>query len=266
MCSYKLLEGSPMQLNTIMAILLQEFYHTRKSLEVFMDLFFYSIMTLIIFGYLSTFLINSANPIIAYSLLSGMILWEIVRVGQYSMSVGALWNVWSRNLSNMFITPLRIREYMLASMLSGTLKSLLIFLLISTAAIFIFNFNIFSVGILNLTLHFINLTCFSWSIGIFILGLIFRFGTRIQALAWGLIYIFQPLVAVFYPLNILPDSIQKIALAFPATYTFEAIRANLVNPRVDWQSFTVALFLNIFYLIFSLWFFNLMFNQSKKSG
>lgn len=255
-----------MSLNAIFAILLQEFYHTRKSLEVFMDLFFFSVMTLLVFGLISVFLLQSTTSLVAYSLLSGMILWEIVRVGQYSMSVGALWNVWSRNLSNMFITPLHIREYILASMLAGTVKSLFIFLLVSILSAFVFKFSIFQIGILNIILHFINLIIFSWSLGIFILALIFRFGTRIQSFAWGLVYISQPLVAVFYPVSILPPFLQKIALTLPPTHTFEAVRSNLLNPKVYWQEFIIAFLLNILYLILSLWFFDLMFKKSKETG
>src|SRR5262249_52241198 len=204
-----------MSLDRIKAILLQEYYITKRSLEVVMDLFFFSLMSIIVFGYVSVFLAGSLNSTVAHYLLLGMILWEIIRITQYSMSVGSLWNIWSRNLSNMFITPLSLREYMLAHMLSGVLKSLFIFMVIAWIARAIFQFNIFRIGGVNLLLFFVNLTIFSWSTGIVILGFIFRYGTRIQALAWGLIYIFQPLTAAFFPLRILPPSLQATAYGLP---------------------------------------------------
>src|SRR6516162_5942370 len=111
-------------LTRIRAIMLQEYYITARSVEVAFDLPFTSIMTTIIFGYFATFLNGQNNPTGALYLLVGLLLWEIVRVNQYSISVSSLWNVWSRNLSNMFITPLSLTEYIIAQMLSGVAKTI----------------------------------------------------------------------------------------------------------------------------------------------
>ncbi len=255
-----------MRLHRIKAILLQEYFITRRSLEVIMDLFFFSIISVIVFGFISAFLAGSASAATAQSLLLGMILWEIIRITQYSMSVGALWNIWSRNLSNMFIAPLSLAEYMLAHMLSGTAKALLAFAGMWLIASYIFGFNILSLGPVNLTLFFANLTLFSWSTGIIILGVIFRYGTRIQALAWGLIFLFQPLTAAFFPVSVLPPALQTIAYLFPPTYVFEAARAALINPSVDWGMAGLALAENIVYFALSLQLFSFMFRKSKQTG
>ena len=255
-----------MSVKRIQAVMLQELFITKRSLEVIMDLFFFSIMSVFVFGLVSSFLSKTMVAQSAYYLFLGMILWEVVRVTQYSISVGALWNVWSRNLSNMFITPLTLQEYLVAQMISGFVKAFVIFIIISVIAAAVFNFNVLSIGILNLALHFLNLTVFGWSIGIIILGFIFRFGTRIQALAWGLVFIFQPLTAAFFPLDILPSALQQFASLFPATHVFEAARANLTNPAVRWGEAGIALLENAAYLIFSLWFFGMMFRKSRESG
>ena len=255
-----------MSIQRIKAILLQELYITRHSLEVIMDLFYFSIVNMIVFGFVSIYLAGSNNPLAAHYILLGMILWEIIRVTQYSISVGSLWNIWSRNLSNMFVAPLDLKEYMAAEMLAGAVKTIIILVLIGTISHFIFNFNILNLGMLNLFLFFINLTVFAWSVGIIILGIIFRYGTRIQALAWGIIFLFQPLTAVFFPVRILPDFMQKIAYALPPTFIFEAARANIVNPSTNWHYIFISLAQNVFYFIIAIWFFNIMFNKSKETG
>lgn len=254
-----------MSIQRISAILLQELYITKRSLEVIIDLLYFSVVNIVVFGFVFIFL-SKGNPQAARYLLLGMLLWEIVRITQYSMSVGSLWNVWSKNLSNMFVTPLSLKEYIIAEMLAGVIKALLIFMVIAIISIFVFNFNIFNMGILNFSFFFINLTIFAWSVGIVILGLIFRYGTRIQALAWGSIFIFQPLTAMFFPVSILPDFLQKIAYLLPATYVFEAARASLINPSVDFPKIGLAFGANIFYFLLSLWFFNTMFRKSKETG
>lgn len=255
-----------MSTDRIKAILLSEFFITKRSLEVIMDLFFFSLMATIVFGFVSVFLASSIDSTAAHYLFLGIILMEVIRVTQYSISVSALWEVWSRNLSNVFITPLSLKEYLFALFLSGAAKSLLTFTAISLISTLIFKFNIFSAGFHNLALYFVNLTIFSWSIGLFILGFIFRFGTRIQALAWGLIFLVQPLTAAFFPVNILPSPLQVIAYSLPPTYIFEAARGNLENPSVNWNLIGMAAALNIFYFALALWFFNIMFKKSKQTG
>src|SRR5256885_10647299 len=181
---YRSQEGVNMSLDRIKAILLQEYFITINSLEVILDLPFFSLMGVIVFGFFSAFLLGSLKSNAAYYLLLGTILWEVIHVSQYSVSLGSMWNIWSRNLTNMFIAPISVAEYMVAQMLSAAIKAFVVFLLISLVALFIFHFNIFSLGIINLIFFFINLNLFAWTVGIILLGIVFRYGTRIQAITW----------------------------------------------------------------------------------
>lgn len=255
-----------MNLRRIYAVLLQELYITKHSLEVIIDLFFFSTITIIGFGLTSVFLTGQIDGAKAYYLILGLLLWEIVRVDQYSISVGALWNIWSRNLSNMFVSPLSMTEYIASLMFSAVIKSSLVFLLLSTLTAYLFKFNIFNLGWINLLLFFINLTLFSWTIGLLLLGLVFLYGTRIQALAWGLIFLFQPLVATFFPVSILPRFLQLIAWTLPPTYVFEAARAAIENTTPNWQYFGISLTENIIYLVIGILLFRYMYKRSKTTG
>lgn len=254
-----------MSIQRIKAILRQEFYITIHSLEVIIDLFYFSIVNIVVFGFVSIYLAGS-NKFAASYILLGMILWEIIRVTQYSISLGSLWNIWSRNLSNMFVAPMSIMEYMTAEIIAGAVKTITIVFLVSIISYFIFHFNFLQLGVLNLFLFFVNLTIFAWSVGIVVLGLIFRYGTRIQALAWGIIFIFQPLTAVFFPVSVLPKFMQWTAYSLPPTYIFEAARANIVNPATNWNYILISFVLNMCYFLIALIFFNFMFNKSKETG
>jgi ABC-2 type transport system permease protein len=250
----------------IRAVLLQEAFITLRTVEVMIDLPFWSLMTVIVFGFVTKFLSSVMSPTIAQYLYMGTLMWEIVRITQYSMSVGALWNVWSRNLSNMFITPLSMREYVVAQMLSGVIKAIVLFTVITTVAAVLFDFNLYSIGLGNLALQFINLVCFAYSIGLFILGIILRLGPRIQALAWGLILIFQPLTAAYYPLDVMPPALQTVARALPPTYVFEAARASLTEPAIQWDYVAIAAAENLVYFGLSVWFFRYMYRRSRQTG
>jgi ABC-2 type transport system permease protein len=250
----------------IRAVLLQEVFITARAVEVLVDLPFWSLMSVVVFGFVTKFLSTVMNPTIAQYLYMGTLMWEIMRVTQYSMSLGALWNVWSHNFSNMFIAPLTMVEYVIAQMLSAAAKALLLFSLVAVIAAFGFGFNMLDMGAGTLALAFLNLLWFAYSIGLFILAIIFRLGTRIQALAWGLVMIFQPLTAAFYPLSVMPPALQTIARAFPPTYAFEAARAGLSSTDVGWDWVAIAAVENVIYFALAIWFFQYMFRRSRETG
>ncbi|MBV9356021.1 MAG: ABC transporter permease, partial [Chloroflexi bacterium] len=180
--------------------------------------------------------------------------------------LGALWNVWSHNFGNMFITPLSMVEYVVAQMLSAAVKAVVLFGLAAAIAAALFDFNLFSMGLATLGLAFLTLLWFAYAIGLFILGIILRLGTRIQALAWGLLLIFQPLTAAFYPLSVMPPPMQTVARLFPPTYAFEAARAALSTPGVSWDWVPTATVENAIYFGLAVWFFQFMFRRSRETG
>ena len=255
-----------MNIGRIYAVIVAELYHTRRSLEVIIDIFFFALISIFAFGFFSNYLIGSGNPEAARSLIVGLIFWEAVRTGQYSISVGALWQIWSRNLSNIFITPVSIAEYLVAYAIVSCIKAFIVLVILCTIANFWFGFNIFSLGALNLVASYINLMFFAFSTGVFILALIFRYGTRIQSLAWGIVFIFQPLSAAFFPVSVLPPYLQKIAYLFPSTYVFEGGRYALRHPQFSTNYFIIPLALNIFYAAVAVLFFLHLFKKSKDSG
>src|SRR5438309_8195168 len=152
-----------MSLERIFAVLQQEFYITARSVEVIVDLPFWSLITVVVFGFVTRFLSTVMNPTVAHYLYLGTLMWEIMRVAQYSMSLGVLWNVWSHNFSNMFITPVSMVEYVLAQVISGAVKAVVLFAVVVFIAAFVFDFNMLSMGLGNLTLLFLNLLCFAYS-------------------------------------------------------------------------------------------------------
>jgi len=255
-----------MNIQRIKAILLQEFYITIHSLEVFMDIFLFPMVNIVIFGFLDLYLVgNHASRIGQYALL-GILLWEIIWITEYSVCVGSLWNIWFRNLTNLFIAPLQVKELLAAHTLSGIIKSILMLVISGVLSVFVFHFNLLDIGIVPLVLVFINFSIFAFILGIFMLGLIFRYGTKVQALAWGLVPLIQPLSAAFFPIQVLPLPLQFFAYILPPTFTFEAARESLTNHTINWQLFGISFAENIVYCVIAIIFFNYMFKMSKNTG
>ncbi len=256
-----------MRLARIIAILWQELFVTVHSTEVIVDIIFYPLVNVIVFGFLSLYLSGSNSGTAGHYVLLGMVLWQIIWIVQYSITLGSLWNVWSRNLSNMFIAPLRISEYLFAQGLSGVIKAVAIVAVSDLLAVVLFDFDLLEIGWGPLLLSFASFVIFAFATGVAVLGMIFRFGTRIQALAWGLIAIFQPLSAAFYPVDVLPTALRYIAYIFPPTLTFEAARWGMAHGHaVAWRLFGISFAENAVYFLLCVWVFLRLYKKSRDTG
>lgn len=255
-----------MRLRRIKGVLLQEMYLTLHSLEMLVDVFIFPAVNIVIFGLISLYIAGGGASLAGQYVFLGMLLWQIVGIIAYSVAVGAMWNIWSRNLSNMFIAPLKIKEYVFALFASGCVKAIGLLALGMALSAWFFDFNVLEVGMTNLVLTFVVFGLFGLALSLVSLGLIFRFGTRLAALSWSMPWLFQPLSAAFFPIADLPPLLQYIAYVLPPTYAFEATRNGLTNQGVDWPLFAIGFALGLVYCALAIALFRALFRQSKDIG
>ena len=255
-----------MNFQHIRGVLLQELFLTIHSLEVIVDVFLFPLVNIFIFGLISLYLAGNEQTHAAQFVFLGMLLWQIVAITSYSVAVGSMWNIWSRNLSNMFIAPLKVKEYTFALFVSGCIKTLLLLALGMFLSAWIFDFNVLDVGLVNLLLVFVVFALFGLALAVLTLGIIFRFGTRLAALAWSLPWLFQPLSAAFFPVGNLPLGFQAIAYGLPPTYAFEAARHGLEYGGVEWGLFAVGIVAALIYCAAAVVAFKILYARSKDIG
>lgn len=256
-----------MSLSRIKGIIIQNLFQLRHSLEDLIDAFFWPSIDVIIWGFMTTYFVQLRGPVagIVAFLMGGLILWNIVWRAQQDISVTLLRNIWSKNILNLFSTPLTPWEFITATMILGLFKIILTLSLVSIMAFVLYSFNLFSLGFYLLP-FFVSLIAFAWAMGICINGLIIRYGMKIQALAWSLIVLLHPVSAVFYPVSALPPFLQKIALFLPTAHIFEGMREILKTGTLSSEHLIWAFALNVVYLIFSGWFFAFMFEKAREKG
>ena len=73
-----------------------------------------------------------------------------------------------------------------------------------------------------------------WAIGMFVIGLVLRFGSGAEALAWGLLFAVMPLSGVFTPVANLPGALQPVAKSLPTTHAFIALRIAVAGDGIAW--------------------------------
>ncbi len=240
----------------------------RRSLVRSFDIFFWPVMDLLIWGFVTRYIQQAASgPIaqLAIFLIGAMISWDLHYRGQQAVTISLMEEVWTRNIVNVFIAPIRLWEWVAATFCYGTLKVAIVTLLLATIAKALYAFDLFRIGWGFLPLA-ANLLVFGWAIGMFTAGILLRFGYAAEALIWGIPFLIQPFSCVFYPVSTLPSWAQSIARCLPSTYVFEALRNILREGTVPWSAWLMILGLNAFYGLLGGALFVWMFRRARATG
>ena len=139
-----------------------------------------------------------------------------------------------------------IRSYY-AICIVGIIKSIVTTVVLGFLAFFLYKFSLLAVGF-GLVPFLGNLLLFGWAVGLFTMALIFRYGRAAEALIWGVPFFIQPISAVFYPVSVLPDWLQKVAYLLPSTYVFEGMRQVLATGVTDISILSISLGLNLVFV------------------
>ena len=163
--------------------------------------------------------------------LGALIFWDILFRAQQGITISFLEEIWSRNLMNLFASPLTAGEFLAATMAMSVFKVAAVSIIMAVSALFFYSYNVFIMG-LTLIPFVLNLIAAGWLIGILTMSVIMRFGQQAEVLAWGLVFLFQPISCVFYPMSVLPAWLTPLALANPAAHVFEGMRGVLLDQTV----------------------------------
>ncbi len=255
--------------NRISAMFLRYLYLHKRSVSRTLEIVFWPVMELFVWGFLTVYLRSlTQGPLekIIIFLIGAMIFWDLLYRSQQGVSLSIVEEMWTQNITNIFVSPLRISEWLLATFFYSMAKILLIASLLSAIAFFLYHFNFIGVIGFYLIPLSLNLFLFGWAMGIFTSSLLIRWGHSVEALIWGVPFLLQPFSAIFYPLSILPLWIQKVAVFLPSTHVFEGMREIVRDGKLTHPYLLHAFLLNGLYFLAVALFFNWMLSQSRKQG
>src|SRR6202171_274141 len=212
------------------AMVLRYLYLLRSSWTRLLELIYWPAVQLLVWGFLQLYISQNAGFFARASgvFIAAVLMWDMLFRGQLGFSISFLEEMWSRNLSNLMISPLRPIEFVCALMIMSLIRLLIGAVPVTFLAIAFFGFNLYGLGF-ALVAFFFNLMLTSWAIGIFVSGLILRNGMGAENLAWSIMFLFMPLTCVYYPVTTLPVWLQPVAWLLPPTYVFEGMRALLTE-------------------------------------
>jgi ABC-2 type transport system permease protein len=103
-------------------------------------------------------------------------------------------------------------------------------------------------------------------LGIAITGMIFRYSTKIQALAWSFAGLLMPVSCVMYPMSSLPKWLQDIAWMLPTAHSFEGMRQVLAGKGFSPLHFWWGAGLNLVYFAIAIGFFTWIYEKARSRG
>ncbi|MFZ8897638.1 MAG: ABC transporter permease [Alphaproteobacteria bacterium] len=251
----------------IVGIILRHYYLYRGSIPRIIELAYWPVMQIMLWGFITQYF-QQHSSLIAQAgglLLAGVLLWDVLFRGQLGVSVSFLEELWSRNLGQMFVSPLRPQELAASLMAVSLLRTIIGLSPATLIAWLLYQFDITSMG-LSLVAFFGLLMAFSWAIGIAVCAMLLRFGLGAESLAWVSVFALAPVSAVYYPVEILPTWLEYVALFLPSAHVFEGMRSVLLDGYFAWDHFLWAAGLNLAMMVLAMVLFVRAFNSARVGG
>jgi ABC-2 type transport system permease protein len=100
-------------------------------------------MELLLWGFISTFIekmnVSGFNAVTV--LLGAVIFWDFLAQSQRAVSVAFLEEVWEKNFLNIFVTPLKVGEFIASTFILAAVRIFMVGIVMFLIALFFYHFN-----------------------------------------------------------------------------------------------------------------------------
>ncbi len=259
-----------MSLSRVYAIFLRQMYLISGNPTRLSSVFLWLLIDLVQWGFVRKYLLTFGEATFSFVtvILGAIIFFEFCARIQAGIMTSFLEDVWSQNFINYFASPLKLTEY-----LSGLVLTSIVTATAGLAAMVIlagiaFGYDVLIVGTMILPFMLI-LFVFGAAMGVFVSGVIFRFGPTAEWLGWPIPFLLSVFVGVYYPIATLPEAMQWIARVIPASYVFESMRGILAGEMAAdqlWVNLMTGGALSLVYLVGAYWFFVKIYQRNLRTG
>ena len=256
-----------MNFNKVYALGLRHMYLISNSLPRIIDLIYWPTVQIFLWGFISKFFTLNSDY---YSntvgiILTAAILYDFLFRVSISFNMMFLEEIWSRNFTNLFIAPIKISEIVASLTFTAILRALIGMVPAAIIAIPLFGVSVFKLGIPLLFL-LLALYLFGITLGLLVTSGLLRFGPSFENIAWASLFFLAPLGCIYYPIEILPNSLQIIAKGLPLVHIFEEMRSILISGNVNYFDIIKSISISIVYFILGVIIFYVSFLGAKVRG
>jgi ABC-2 type transport system permease protein len=238
-----------MNVKRIYAIVLRQVYLLRKTPTRLVPYFLWSILDVILWGFISKFFAGVAGggTFFAAALLGAVILLDFFTRAMQGISTAFFEDVWSRNFLNLFGSPLTLPEYVAGLVISSAATTAIAFAVALLVAALVFGFSLAPLG-LAVFAFLVVLTLFGIAFGVFAVAAVLRLGPSAEWMIWPIPAFLAPFMGVFYPLATLPAWLQWVARLLPPSYVFENMRSIISTGTFSSVDLLIASALSLVYI------------------
>mgnify|MGYP001807944283 FL=1 len=256
-----------MRFNQIYALSLRHIYLISGSLPRIIDLIYWPTVQIFLWGFISKFFTLNSDY---YSdtvgvILTAAILYDFLFRASISYNMMFLEEIWSRNFTNLFIAPIKISEMIASLTLTAILRTMIGLVPAAILAIPLFGVSIFKLGI-PLFFLLLSLYIFGVTLGLLVTSGLLRYGPSFENIAWASLFFLAPLGCIYYPLEILPDSLQFVANILPLVHIFEEMRNILLNNSVNFSEIIKSISISLVYFVLGIAIFYMSYLGAKEKG
>ena len=145
----------------VSAILLRHLYVLRRSWPRLLELAYWPTVQMVLWGFVTLFFVQHSSWVAqaAGVLISAVLLWDILFRANLGVSVTFMEEMWARNLAQLFASPLRPYELVVALALMSLIRTVISVLPAMLLSLPLFGVSVFALG-LPLAAFFANLLVF----------------------------------------------------------------------------------------------------------
>jgi ABC-2 type transport system permease protein len=249
------------------ALLLRQLYVLRSSWPRLLELAYWPTVQMILWGFVTLFFMQHSSWVAqaAGVLISAVLLWDVLFRSNLGVSVTFMEEMWARNLSSLFASPMRPHELVVSLAIMSLIRTVISVLPAMLLAPPLFGVSVFALG-LPLAAFFANLLLFGWCIGLVVAALVLRLGLGAESLAWVVVFALAPVSGVYYPIDVLPHWLQPVAWSLPSAYVFEGMREVLFEGRFRLDLLAAGAGLNVVYVALATAFFLYICRVARQRG
>lgn len=255
-----------MNITRITALVRRHLLLTFRSADRLLNLIYWPLITLIVWGSSFLWIGNQENaPHLLATILTAIILWQVTYRISLEVANNLYEEILSRNIVNLFSTPLCFAEWIVAMIILSIFDTIAIGIISSCMLWMLFNINLFAFGLQTL-LCFLVLFISGLSFGFIVSSMFIYWGSGMRDMMHAIVWLIGALSALYSPVAVLPLILQKIAWVLPTTYVFEAVRFFMSTGQFPYYEFMMSGILSIIYCIFGLILFKTAFEISRAKG
>jgi ABC-2 type transport system permease protein len=251
----------------VLALIRRHAYLMVSSWPRIVSMAYYPTVTMVLWAFLTLYLAPTNNFLQSAPgfFIGAVLLWDVLFRAQLGVSLTFIEELYSRNLGNLFVSPLTLPEFITGQLVMSVLRTIIGVGGACAFAWLLFHYSIFSFGF-PLIAFFVNLMVFGWAIGLGVAGMIMRWGLGAEELAWAAVFLLSPITGVYYPIDVLPGWLQVIAYSLPSAHVFEGMREVLLHGVFRWDYFWGSVALNVVYLSVGVLLFALAVRSARQRG